>query len=105
MKAEKEAGIEPRKIKEHIEDGTDACGGDSPGLSKDILNYLGDVMPEDFESNDGDDANLSVSLPPRLRDANADEFSIAQSLCYGTNNCRICVAAKEARQNYRPNEG
>ena len=37
IKAEKEAGIKPRKIKKHVEDGNDDCGEDLSGLGKDIL--------------------------------------------------------------------
>eukprot|EP00959_Pyramimonas_sp_CCMP1952_P182137 3808033-Pyramimonas_sp.AAC.1 len=36
-KAEKEAGIKPRRIKKHVEDGTDDCGDDLSGLGQDLM--------------------------------------------------------------------
>eukprot|EP00959_Pyramimonas_sp_CCMP1952_P245178 5124214-Pyramimonas_sp.AAC.1 len=37
LKAEKEAGIKPRRIKKHVEDGNDDCGDDSSGFGQDLM--------------------------------------------------------------------
>ena len=65
LKAEKEAGVRPRKVKKHIEPGNDDCGEDISGLGKDIANYLGDTTPEDLERSDDDNVALFMPLPPR----------------------------------------
>ena len=93
LKAEKEAGTNPRKIKEHIEDGSDDCGeDDSSGLGKDISKFPGDVIPEILESSDDDEEYLFISLPPRIPDTHADAFTTTASTRWS------CAAAREARQ-------
>eukprot|EP00959_Pyramimonas_sp_CCMP1952_P282534 5905398-Pyramimonas_sp.AAC.1 len=37
LKAEKEAGIKPRRIKQHVEDGNDDCGDDLSRLGQDLM--------------------------------------------------------------------
>eukprot|EP00959_Pyramimonas_sp_CCMP1952_P353349 7402947-Pyramimonas_sp.AAC.1 len=37
LKAEKEAGIKPRRIKKHVEDGNDDCGAELSGLGQDLM--------------------------------------------------------------------
>eukprot|EP00959_Pyramimonas_sp_CCMP1952_P043713 913641-Pyramimonas_sp.AAC.1 len=37
LKIEREAGIKPRRIKKHVEDGNDNCGDDLSGLGQDLM--------------------------------------------------------------------
>eukprot|EP00959_Pyramimonas_sp_CCMP1952_P446950 9358413-Pyramimonas_sp.AAC.1 len=37
LKAEKDAGIRPRRIKKHVEDENDDCGDDLSGLGQDLM--------------------------------------------------------------------
>ena len=87
FKAEREAGIKPRKIKKRVEDGNDDCGEDLSGLGKDISSRLGGVIPEYLESSDDEDESLSMPLPPSMPDTHSNVFSIMQSPRYGANNC------------------
>ena len=82
LKAEKEAGIKPRKIPKKVEQGDDDCGEDLKGLG-DVKAYFSDVPLE----SDSDDEELFLSLPAGTpADTHADVFSIIPALCYGRNN-------------------
>eukprot|EP00959_Pyramimonas_sp_CCMP1952_P411411 8621069-Pyramimonas_sp.AAC.1 len=37
LKAEKEAGMKPRRIEKHVEDGNDDCVDDLSGLGQDLM--------------------------------------------------------------------
>ena len=54
LKQEKEAGIKPRKIPKHVEDGHDDCGADLKGLETMTATTLADSDDTDLDS-DGDD--------------------------------------------------
>ena len=82
LKAEKEAGIKPRKIPQKVEPGHDDCGEDLKGLG-DVKAYSSDV-PLD---SDSDEEELFLSIPAGTpADTHADVFSIIPALCYGRNN-------------------
>ena len=82
QKADKEAGIKPRKIKKHIEFGNDDCGDDLKGLGLDTsaLHVSTDVPLEELD-DDEDEEHMYIMLPSRTPAvADADIFTIIPTL-------------------------
>ena len=84
LKAEKEAGIKPRRIKKHVEDGDDDCGESLAGLGADIMTSWSTDAPSEPLSSDDEDLFTTFHRP--ISDDHADIFSIVATLCYGRNN-------------------
>ena len=80
---DKGAGITPKKIPKHVEDGEDDCGDDFSGLGKDAALLQQDVRPE--EDTDSDDEGFWLDIYHTDYEKHADIFSIVTSLCYGKN--------------------
>ena len=64
QKADKEAGIKPKKRPQHIEHGDDDCGDDLSGLGGDIALLSSDYL---HEQHDDDDQNhLFITITPSI---------------------------------------
>ena len=81
LKAEKEAGIKPRKIKKHIEPGNDDCGEDLSGLGKDAAALCADIIPE-IDAEEDEDEEMFINIPPPSK--TTTPMCIAPSLRYAT---------------------
>ena len=92
MNADKEAGLKPKKIPKHVEDGSDDCGDDLSGLGKDIALLQYDVHHEaicESDSDDDDSETLWLDIfgkLPQETTRTANSFSIIASLCCGKKN-------------------
>eukprot|EP00959_Pyramimonas_sp_CCMP1952_P401587 8414466-Pyramimonas_sp.AAC.1 len=81
QKADKKAGIKPRKIPEMVEEGNDDCGDDFKGLGC-SANCTDVPLVSDTDSS-GEEETF-IALPAgQPAESHADVFSIIPTLCYG----------------------